>query len=115
MQTKNTQTDATDGSIKKKRYDRQLTTSALCLAAVFILSLPPSSTTPQSLVWSEAKRWGLVAVPLVLSSFAFIHLLPVLVRGIGTQRLSVAILLIVSGYFAYQGWGAMIVDYVINR
>ena len=115
MQTTNTQSTEAEVLTKKKKYDRQLTTSALCLAAIFFLSLSSYAPTTRNLIWYEIQSWGLVAVPLVLSSFAFIHLLPVLVRGIGTQRVSAVILLIVAGYFAYQNWGAMICDYVIYR
>lgn len=114
MQTKNTPPDATEVLIKKKRHGQQLTTSALCLAVVFFLSFSPYAPTTRNLIWYEIQCWGLVAVPLVLSSFAFIHLLPVLVRGVGTQRISAVILLIVSGYYAYQGWEEIIFHYMIN-
>ena len=112
MQTENTQPDATECKIKKKRYDRRLTISAVCLAFVFFLSFSPY-TTPHNLIWQEIKTWGLVAVPLVLSSFAFIHLLPVLVRGSATQRVSAVILLIVAGYYSAQGWEEIIFHYMI--
>jgi hypothetical protein len=115
MQIKHTQSDPIEVLAKQKRYDRQLTTSALCIAAVFFLSLSSYTPTTQNLIWYEIKRWGLVAVPLVLSSFAFIHVLPVLLRGIGTQRISAVLLLVVAGYFAFQNWGAMVCDYVLNH
>lgn len=115
MKAKRPPSDATECSTKRKRYDQQLTTAAFCLAGVFFFSLLPSGSESPNVIWYEIRSWGFVAVPLVLSSFAFIHVLPVLLRGFGTQRISAAVLLIVAGYFAYQNWGAMMCNYVINR
>ena len=98
-------------NLPKKNYHHRLLVSALCLAAVFLISLvtyaPPSNDA-----WYEG---AILAFTVLSSSFACIFLLPVLVYGRGEQRVSAVVLVIFSGYYAYKGWEAVIVDYVINR
>jgi threonine/homoserine/homoserine lactone efflux protein len=113
MHRATTQPEAAEALNEKKKYDRQFVTAATCLAIVFLLSLPPYAA-PQNIIWHELKSWGLVAVPVILSSFAFVHVLPAMVRGHRRQRLTAIGLAVFAGYFAFKHWEMVIENYVIN-
>jgi len=87
--------------------------SAICTAIVFLFFWGPYTMTP-NIMWEELKSTVTVTLTVLLSSFAFIYLLPVLVRGRAKQRLFAVILAVFAGYYAHQAWEIFIYNYVIN-
>ena len=99
-----------------KNYTTRLLVAAFCIAAVFFVmhSRYFNLTTTNDSLWDEIKDFVGVGLPCILSSFAFIYLLPVLVRGRGQQWLKAVVLAALAVYFAFQYWEMIIENYGIN-
>ena len=91
----------------------RLLISTLCVVGVFSINLSHYAMTPDP-VWHELKQGGRIVGAVFLSTVAVLCLLPLLVRGPVKQRLVAGALVVVAGYCAYQSWGILIENYVIN-
>ena len=96
--------------------ERLLHRPAFCIAAVFFVmhSRYFNLATTNDSIGDEIKDFASVGLPCIFSSFAFIFLLPVLVRGRGQQWLKAIVLAALAVYFAFQYWEIIVENYVIN-
>jgi hypothetical protein len=101
---------------KAKSYEIRINAAACGMVAIFIVKYSRylNLVTTVNSSWDVIKMFLAIAIPCAIATFAFLMLLPIVVRGSNQQRLKAVVLALLAAYFAFSYWEMMIENYVIN-